>query len=95
MNGCMSACSSEFRLQPTQVEAEDAKFKQVACGGMHTVALATNCKVWTWGVNDEGALGRKTEGTCWEGLPEEEKASSMEPGLAELPQGVEVTQVRG
>ena len=26
---------------------------------MHTVALASDCTVWTWGCNDEGALGRK------------------------------------
>jgi regulator of chromosome condensation len=25
---------------------------------MHTVALASNGSVWTWGCNDEGALGR-------------------------------------
>jgi regulator of chromosome condensation len=26
---------------------------------MHTVALASNGTVWTWGCNDEGALGRE------------------------------------
>lgn len=26
---------------------------------MHTVALASNGTVWTWGCNDEGALGRQ------------------------------------
>ena len=31
---------------------------KVVCGGMHTVALASNGSVWTWGCNDEGALGR-------------------------------------
>lgn len=38
------------------------KLLQVACGGMHTVALAEDGTVYTWGVNDEGALGRETEG---------------------------------
>jgi len=32
---------------------------KLVCGGMHTVALATDGTVWTWGCNDEGALGRK------------------------------------
>jgi len=31
---------------------------KLVCGGMHTVVLATNGTVWTWGCNDEGALGR-------------------------------------
>lgn len=31
----------------------------ITCGGMHTVALASNGSVYTWGCNDEGALGRE------------------------------------
>lgn len=31
---------------------------KIVCGGMHTVALASNGSIWTWGCNDEGALGR-------------------------------------
>lgn len=31
---------------------------KIACGGMHTVALSNQGKVFTWGCNDEGALGR-------------------------------------
>ena len=30
----------------------------IVCGGMHSVALASNGSVYTWGCNDEGALGR-------------------------------------
>ncbi|KAK2599077.1 hypothetical protein QQS21_005483 [Conoideocrella luteorostrata] len=37
---------------------------QLACGGMHTVALTSDNKIVTWGVNDESALGRDTE---WDG----------------------------
>ena len=33
---------------------------------MHTVAVLDNGSVFTWGVNDEGALGRQTEGPLWE-----------------------------
>ena len=32
---------------------------KITCGGMHTVALASNGTVWTWGCNDQGALGRQ------------------------------------
>ncbi|KAK7428324.1 hypothetical protein QQZ08_005221 [Neonectria magnoliae] len=37
---------------------------QVSCGGMHVVALTHDNKILTWGVNDQGALGRDTN---WEG----------------------------
>lgn len=36
----------------------------VACGGMHVAALSRDGNVLTWGVNDQGALGRNTQ---WEG----------------------------
>ena len=57
---------------------------QVSCGGMHTAALDQEGRVWTWGVNDEGALGRCTEGTSWQEVEDALKASSAEPGLAPL-----------
>lgn len=48
---------------------------QIACGGMHTVALTEDRMIYSWGVNDEGALGRETGarlalapkfvGFCW------------------------------
>lgn len=37
---------------------------QLACGGMHTVALTADNRIITWGVNDEHALGRDSQ---WEG----------------------------
>lgn len=37
---------------------------QLACGGMHTVALTEDSKIVTWGGNDDGALGRDS---AWEG----------------------------
>ena len=33
---------------------------QISCGGMHTVALTEDHHIFSWGVNDEGALGRET-----------------------------------
>lgn len=37
---------------------------QIACGGMHVAAITRDNKVLTWGVNDQGALGRDTN---WDG----------------------------
>lgn len=45
-------------------EASKHHIVQLACGGMHTIALTADNKILTWGVNDEGALGRDT---TWEG----------------------------
>jgi regulator of chromosome condensation len=35
------------------------KIIKIVCGGMHTVALSTEGKVYTWGCNDDKALGRE------------------------------------
>jgi regulator of chromosome condensation len=42
---------------------------QLVCGGMHTVALTADGKLYTWGCNDEGALGRRTSGIEDESIP--------------------------
>lgn len=44
--------------------AENVGVVQIATGGMHVAALTHNNKILTWGVNDQGALGRDTS---WEG----------------------------
>uniref|UniRef100_A0A7S0WHD4 RCC1-like domain-containing protein n=1 Tax=Chlamydomonas leiostraca TaxID=1034604 RepID=A0A7S0WHD4_9CHLO len=82
-----------IKYRPTQVVVEGTQFVQVVCGGMHTVALSTKGEVWSWGVNDEGALGRVTGGTCWEATPEDEKANAALPGKAVAPEGVHFVQV--
>ncbi|KAM7448667.1 Regulator of chromosome condensation [Porites harrisoni] len=49
------------RKKPAFVKGLDGlKVVQVECGGMHTVALTSDGKVYTWGCNDEGGLGRVT-----------------------------------
>jgi regulator of chromosome condensation len=35
---------------------------KIATGGMHVIALTKDNKILTWGVNDNGALGRDTSG---------------------------------
>ncbi|KAK7215146.1 hypothetical protein V2G26_003149 [Clonostachys chloroleuca] len=54
------------RFNPYLDPQDPTKFHvvQIACGGMHSVALTKDNKILTWGVNDEGALGRDTQ---WEG----------------------------
>ncbi|KAL2002245.1 hypothetical protein VTN02DRAFT_361 [Thermoascus thermophilus] len=46
------------------LSADEVGVVQVAVGGMHCVALTHDNKILTWGVNDQGALGRDT---TWEG----------------------------
>lgn len=38
---------------------EQMKVKKVRCGSMHTLLLLENGELYSWGCNDEGALGRK------------------------------------
>lgn len=51
------------RIHPF-LSAEAVGVVQIACGGMHTVALTKDNRILTWGVNDQGALGRDT---TWDG----------------------------
>lgn len=60
------------RLNPN-LAANTVGVVQIAAGGMHVVALTHDNKVLTWGVNDQGALGRDT---TWEGGLKEMGAES-------------------
>ena len=51
------------RLNPL-LSASTVGVVHVAVGGMHVAALTHDNKILTWGVNDQGALGRDT---TWEG----------------------------
>ncbi|KAI5918036.1 regulator of chromosome condensation 1/beta-lactamase-inhibitor protein II [Camillea tinctor] len=46
---------------------------QIACGGMHAIALTHDQKILTWGVNDDKALGRDT---TWSGGTKDMDAGS-------------------
>lgn len=46
------------------LDADKVKVVDIACGGMHAVALTHDNRVLTWGVNDDKALGRDT---TWSG----------------------------
>jgi regulator of chromosome condensation len=43
-----------------RLSAKDVGVVQIAVGGMHCAALTYDNKILTWGVNDQGALGRDT-----------------------------------
>jgi regulator of chromosome condensation len=46
------------------LDADKVGVVQIVAGGMHNVALTHDNKILTWGVNDQGALGRDT---TWDG----------------------------
>lgn len=47
------------RLNP-KLAAEHVGVVQIAAGGMHSLALTHDGKVYSWGINDQGTLGRDT-----------------------------------
>ena len=50
------------RRKPGNVKwLNDKEVVAVECGGQHTLALDRHGRVWSWGVNDQGALGRSTD----------------------------------
>ncbi|MCJ1225258.1 hypothetical protein MMC12_001907 [Toensbergia leucococca] len=51
------------RLNPL-LSAESVGVVQISAGGMHVAALTYDNQILTWGVNDQGALGRDT---TWDG----------------------------
>jgi len=75
----------------------------IAVGGMHCAAIDDKGRVWTWGVNDQGVLGRDTtwspdqEDTAMDSDDEDEELLNPResvPGLVEgFPEGTVVTKV--
>jgi regulator of chromosome condensation len=90
------------RLNPL---LKDKGIVDFAAGGMHTLALDLENKVWSWGSNDSGVLGRDTskakevlKDMNAEESDDDEDADLNEeestPGLVEnLPKGLKVVQV--
>jgi regulator of chromosome condensation len=79
----------------------DVGVVDIAVGGMHCAAIDVAGRVWTWGVNDQGVLGRDTTWT-----PENDEMDSDDedeetlnpresvPGLVEgFPEGTKVVKV--
>lgn len=55
------------------LEARTVGIVQISTGGMHCAALTHDNKILTWGVNDQGALGRDT---AWSAPLEDADADS-------------------
>ncbi|KAI8105517.1 hypothetical protein M9434_000102 [Picochlorum sp. BPE23] len=85
------------KLRPFPLDLEGTGVVQVVCGGMHTVALTADGVVYSWGVNDEGALGRPTNDKIWDESPEgkeySERGDPYVPGKVLLPASVRVVQL--
>jgi regulator of chromosome condensation len=58
-NGKMPTSVKRPRLNDL-LDADLIGVVQLGVGGMHCVALTHDNKIYTWGVNDNGALGRNT-----------------------------------
>lgn len=85
------------KLRPFPLDLEGTGVVQVVCGGMHTVALTADGVVYSWGVNDEGALGRPTNDKIWDESPEgkehSERGDPYVPGKVLLPSSIRVVQL--
>ncbi|PLW34863.1 hypothetical protein PCANC_15888 [Puccinia coronata f. sp. avenae] len=57
-------------IEDLRKEKEFADPLHLAAGGMHTLVIDSEGKIWSWGINDNAALGRPTEGI--EGVEQEE-----------------------
>lgn len=57
------------KSRPALVNIDDQKIVSAVAGGMHTVCLTNKGEVYTFGCNDEGALGRNTSEEGSETLP--------------------------
>lgn len=60
---CSSDDVTRPRLNPN-LSVSSVGVVQIATGGMHCVVLTSDNRIFTWGVNDHGALGRDTN---WSG----------------------------
>lgn len=81
------------RRTALQVDVAGQQVLAIASGDMHSVAITDNGSVYTWGVNDEGALGRPTDGDAWLNSSNGEREDSCVPGKARMPEGVFTVQV--
>ncbi|KAI7848987.1 regulator of chromosome condensation 1/beta-lactamase-inhibitor protein II [Circinella umbellata] len=51
-----------IRKRPMPLKVlDDEDIVDIVCGAMHTIAITREGKLWSWGCNDQGALGRSGE----------------------------------
>ena len=75
------------------LSAEDVGVVQLAAGGMHAVALTHDNKILTWGVNDQGTLGRVTAGETDDSGLNPLEATPAAASMENVPEGTVFTQV--
>ena len=75
-------------------EESAESFVQVVAGGMHTVCLTKDGRVFTFGCNDEGALGRPSTDTPQsdDNAPDSPVEESR-PGVVRFPEDVHIKMV--
>jgi hypothetical protein len=72
----------------------DKQVRVVACGGIHSVAVGADGRVWSWGCNDDGALGRATGPIDPEDMSKGMKGDENFPALVTLGTGGEASRER-
>jgi len=88
------------RLNPNLLP-DEVGIVDIAAGGMHCAAIDGEGRVWTWGVNDQGVLGRET---TWSPENEDEDMDDEDedklnpresvPGLVEgFPEGTVISKI--
>ena len=71
-------------MRPTPVKYfNDKLIVDVVAGGMHNIALSIDGKLYSWGCNDEGVLGRDTS----------VENSEFEPDLVEGLENIKIVQI--
>lgn len=90
------------RLNPYLLP-EEVGIVDIAVGGMHCAAIDERGRVWTWGVNDQGVLGRDTtwspenEDTAMDSEDEDDEQLNPKesvPGLVEgFPEGTIIDKI--
>lgn len=81
---CSSDDVTRPRLNPN-LSTSSVGVVQIATGGMHCVALTSDNKIFTWGVNDHGALGRDTNWSGgWVAMDGQDHAEDSENSEIEL-----------
>ena len=75
------------------LSAKDVGVVQLAAGGMHAVALTHDNKILTWGVNDQGTLGRVTTGETDDSGLNPLEATPAAASMENVPEGTVFTQV--
>ncbi|VDO08270.1 unnamed protein product [Rodentolepis nana] len=68
-------------------------FVQVEAGGMHTVCLDNKGRVFTFGCNDEGALGRPSTDIPPEEGEEGGPIEESRPGIVTFPENVKIIMI--